>query len=145
MGVQIAYVGGPNHKLHIFDIATHRDRTLDVAPADALYIDCSKRKEDGSCEQPITKAEPLEEALAEYVRGFTPPHEVSPSGDPSLEGSRTRIYPGAREAQRSLALLPVGSSGGGGKFGATGLEPATSGVTGRRSNQLNYAPVGETV
>src|SRR5215210_5310760 len=24
--------------------------------------------------------------------------------------------------------------------GATGLEPAASGVTGRRSNQLNYAP-----
>ena len=28
------------------------------------------------------------------------------------------------------------------KTGATGLEPATSGVTGRRSNQLNYAPSG---
>ena len=24
--------------------------------------------------------------------------------------------------------------------GSTGLEPATSGVTGRRSNQLNYDP-----
>src|SRR5438093_785705 len=29
--------------------------------------------------------------------------------------------------------------------GATGLEPATSGVTGRRSNQLNYAPKGRSV
>jgi hypothetical protein len=29
--------------------------------------------------------------------------------------------------------------------GATGLEPATSGVTGRRSNQLNYAPEGDPV
>ena len=27
-----------------------------------------------------------------------------------------------------------------GVTGATGLEPATSGVTGRRCNQLNYAP-----
>ena len=29
------------------------------------------------------------------------------------------------------------------RTGATGLEPATSGVTGRRSNQLNYAPRGD--
>jgi hypothetical protein len=29
--------------------------------------------------------------------------------------------------------------------GATGLEPATSGVTGRRSNQLNYAPAAGLV
>ncbi len=26
------------------------------------------------------------------------------------------------------------------RAGATGLEPATSGVTGRRSNRLSYAP-----
>ena len=37
---------------------------------------CSRRKQDGSCDQPIVKAEPLEEALAGYVRGFSPPHEV---------------------------------------------------------------------
>ena len=29
--------------------------------------------------------------------------------------------------------------------GATGLEPAASGVTGRRSNQLSYAPIGPRV
>ena len=27
--------------------------------------------------------------------------------------------------------------------GSTGLEPAASGVTGRRSNQLNYDPIRE--
>ena len=34
---------------------------------------------------------------------------------------------------------PVGAGFGEGA-GATGLEPATSGVTGRRSNRLSYAP-----
>jgi hypothetical protein len=37
------------------------------------------------------------------------------------------------------SLTPTGQQ----EAGATGLEPATSGVTGRRSNQLSYAPVGE--
>ena len=31
------------------------------------------------------------------------------------------------------------------RAGATGLEPATSGVTGRRSNQLNYAPASRRI
>jgi hypothetical protein len=41
------------------------------------------------------------------------------------------------------ALAPaiaLGALGQISKTGATGLEPATSGVTGRRSNQLSYAP-----
>jgi hypothetical protein len=38
----------------------------------------------------------------------------------------------------AAAGLPSGT-------GATGLEPATSGVTGRRSNRLSYAPVRRTV
>ena len=29
--------------------------------------------------------------------------------------------------------------------GVTGLEPAASGVTGRRSNQLSYTPIFKTV
>ncbi len=32
-----------------------------------------------------------------------------------------------------------------GVAGTTGLEPATSDVTGRRSNQLNYVPLQESV
>src|SRR3954471_1212448 len=40
-----------------------------------------------------------------------------------------------RPRERPLAVLAEVPGAG-----ATGLEPATSGVTGRRSNQLNYAP-----
>jgi hypothetical protein len=38
------------------------------------------------------------------------------------------------------ARLPATLRDGSGMAGATGLEPATSGVTGRRSNRLSYAP-----
>ena len=38
------------------------------------------------------------------------------------------------------STTPPKKGGGVGTTGATGLEPATSGVTGRRSNQLSYAP-----
>ena len=40
--------------------------------------------------------------------------------------------------QNTRSALFTGTS----RAGATGLEPATSGVTGRRSNQLSYAPGG---
>ena len=42
--------------------------------------------------------------------------------------------------ERGRLLMNVSMRWGRGFTGATGLEPATSGLTGRRSNQLNYAP-----
>ena len=50
-----------------------------------------------------------------------------------LLGRRSYEWFAARWPSRSGELCRVYT-------GATGLEPATSGVTGRRSNQLNYAP-----
>ncbi len=48
-----------------------------------------------------------------------------------------------RRDPESVAMRKVCQDGF--ETGATGLEPATSGVTGRRSNQLNYAPAGDLV
>ena len=67
-------------------------------------------------------------------------------------GSDSSIRPGERLADFRLASLRHGAHSNLGRSaqnedgaGATGLEPATSGVTGRRSNQLNYAPEGRSV
>jgi hypothetical protein len=63
------------------------------------------------------------------------------TGASSTASTRSRPHPDPiarmrrRPCRKGKSLLP-GTS----KTGATGLEPATSGVTGRRSNQLNYAP-----
>src|SRR6185312_13133431 len=52
----------------------------------------------------------------------------------------------ATAALLALVLLRRGEAPHAGRSsaGATGLEPATSGVTGRRSNQLSYAPGGDS-
>src|SRR3954452_6523065 len=52
----------------------------------------------------------------------------------------TAVYAISRCPTRSSPCHETSEWCGLQRTGATGLEPATSGVTGRRSNQLNYAP-----
>src|SRR5579884_3544907 len=56
----------------------------------------------------------------------------------------TRTLPAtvARSRRRCASTTEGARFPGTSRAGATGLEPATSGVTGRRSNQLSYAPFG---
>jgi hypothetical protein len=57
---------------------------------------CSKRKQDKSCDAPIVLAEPLEEALAEYVRTFD-----------RLMKYATRLCGGSRNRIDLVAAKPV--------------------------------------
>ncbi len=64
-----------------------------------------------------------------------PPGAIPPAvrGDPGRpETKKRRVFPPLSQSSSSLEMA-----------GPTGLEPATSGVTGLRSNQLNYDPVSK--
>ena len=63
------------------------------------------------------------------VLGATTVPEASRAANGGSQSRESRLK---RQQKQRLAGIS--------RAGATGLEPATSGVTGRRSNQLNYAP-----
>ncbi len=67
-----------------------------------------------------------------------------------LRGFAEKSRAGCARDEKKPAVVCAVAGNKRGRFagtlaGATGLEPATSGVTGRRSNQLNYAPGRATV
>src|SRR5205823_8531492 len=66
---------------------------------------------------------------------------ASPQPDPDIGGSRLERKRGFAADWRAATADRLPDRKASGVAGATGLEPATSGVTGRRSNQLSYAPV----
>ena len=66
------------------------------------------------------------------------PQAARPAVRPHLAGRRPDRRRDTAKAVRPL--LPSRDRSGVSKAGATGLEPATSGVTGQRSNRLSYAP-----
>ena len=63
------------------------------------------------------------------------PPSLGPSPNTSPKGNGRMI-----ERPRRYPDCHRGSAIGGDVAGVTGLEPATSGVTGQRSNQLSYTP-----
>ena len=77
----------------------------------------------------VREAEAIREGFGEVFPPLTPLLEPSPTGDRSKIGPRRRDL---ERLKRGVSRRYVA--------GWTGLEPAASGVTGRRYNQLNYHP-----
>ena len=68
-------------------------------------------------------------------------HLRTPTDPKTLPGTVART---GDDEEISARTVRIASNQRNYEAGATGLEPATSGVTGRRSNQLSYAPSGGT-
>jgi hypothetical protein len=67
-------------------------------------------------------------------------HDRRNATKPGIEGVRPLTGPVDRKEAANGGLFESVRFAAVSWTGATGLEPATSGVTGRRSNQLSYAP-----
>ena len=70
---------------------------------------------------------------------YTKPARAKPSG---TNGHKSRLLTSPPRGRKPRHQPETSRLPGLSEAGATGLEPATSGVTGRRSNQLSYAPKG---
>ncbi len=77
----------------------------------------------------VREAEAIREGFGEVFPPLTPLLEPSPTGERSKIGPKKRDL---ERLKRGVSRRYVA--------GWTGLEPAASGVTGRRYNQLNYHP-----
>ena len=73
-------------------------------------------------------------------------HYVGEVSRPDGQCARCKSYRSSHSGGHTPRMLyvyiqkPRPLDGASNLAGATGIEPATSGVTGRRSNRLNYAP-----
>ena len=71
-------------------------------------------------------------------------HEKKHLGSPEAQLGQSGFEPPtswSRTKRATPALLPEKKVPDGTRTGATGLEPAISGLTGRRDNQLRHAPI----
>ena len=101
---------------------------------------CSTRRHGEGCDQPIAKAEPLEEQLVGWLRDFQPDQALRRRILDAIRSQDRKDDDTARRAElggqidrlKDLSRNPMKPDRDSSvpRAGATGLEPATSGVTG---------------